>query len=655
MSSSNHVRAEFNGHYYAGSGDSDYLQLLDIARRMFSPDAEFQNVTMLYKPDWNGLVEGPTWSAWWIQNSYGTTLSALPFYTEPFTTFLQNSQDLWFAQMGDGHRVVEFDHFKWQAPDGSLCDAAGPNWYVCKQGDGRVDIHDWGMEFAAAGLLMQSELLLISRDIAAIEKYLPMLERVANFIETRRDPKNNLYLVGPAGNLLAPSYAGCRNADGTFGMAYLTGLSVTTIGALTRLIELEKLTGRDDKVAELVKRRELSLSGLKTVTTDEGYFIRSLDPDGTKHGVFGADKHGYFETPPNHDAIALRVADDAQAEEIYAKIASIPQLRPYDFIIPNYPCYDDMYLTPPENEWPWSYGMWVNGGHWSTCEARMILAYYRLGKFEDARRSMHQLMKFAREFRMDAPLSEFGNRITQPKEPINLCYDTLGPAAAFVRGLFEYIYSAESLTLVPHIPTQITHLEQKHAIRFGARRLYLSTIGSGKITSVTINGQAWTQFDATTITLPYDHTDDVAHICIGLGGADPNRLPAVRSTDASVLPRIDRTQLVGDLTALASMERTMRAFAEAMQAKGMSSCYEYQHAMLFLTGVATILDRRQGLSAGRLRKLSEERSQVAADQCYIDTATKVFDGFVRTIEQYAESDDAAKRSVHQLWLTAAGR
>jgi len=36
---------------------------------------------MLYTPKWNGFVEGPTWDAWWIQNSYGTTYCALPFLT----------------------------------------------------------------------------------------------------------------------------------------------------------------------------------------------------------------------------------------------------------------------------------------------------------------------------------------------------------------------------------------------------------------------------------------------------------------------------------------------------------------------------------------------------------------------------------------------
>ncbi len=68
----------FDGEFFSGEGDLEYLELLDIARRMFEPDPEFQNLSMLYKPEWNGLVEGPTWGAWWIQNSYGPTYCALP-------------------------------------------------------------------------------------------------------------------------------------------------------------------------------------------------------------------------------------------------------------------------------------------------------------------------------------------------------------------------------------------------------------------------------------------------------------------------------------------------------------------------------------------------------------------------------------------------
>jgi len=71
---------------------------------------------MLYTPAWNGFVEGPTWGAWWIQNSYGTTYCALPLLQEPHVTFLQNAQDLWFSQMGDGQRAGANN---WVAPDGA--------------------------------------------------------------------------------------------------------------------------------------------------------------------------------------------------------------------------------------------------------------------------------------------------------------------------------------------------------------------------------------------------------------------------------------------------------------------------------------------------------------------------------------------------------
>ena len=272
------------------------------------------------------------------------------------------------------------------------------------------------MEFTAAGVVMQGELLLISRDTNAVAKYLPKLERSVNFIETRRDT-NNLFLAGPAANLLAPSYAGFKKPDGTYAKAYLTGLSVNYIAALDRVIELEKVGNNSDKVKLYSKRRASAKDGLRQLTTSDGYLIRSLDPDGVKHGVFGAKEHGYFEASPNQDAIAFRVADDAQSEKIYNKIASIPQLRPHTFILPNYPSYDDMYEKP---EGLWAYGTWVNGGHWSTCEGRMILGYYRLGKFDDARRSMKQLLTFADNFRLDNPLTKCGSDVYQPTLPINL-------------------------------------------------------------------------------------------------------------------------------------------------------------------------------------------------------------------------------------------
>jgi hypothetical protein len=652
----------FEGKHYRGRGDVEYLRLLETARRMFEPDPELQNLSMLYMPSWNGLVEGPTWDAWWIQNSYGTTYSSLPLLREPFTTFLQNAQDLWFDQMGDGKRVGAKPPFDWVAPDGCLCDAARPGWIVYKQGDGRTAIHDWGMEFTAAGVVLQSELLLISRDTRAIAHYLPMLERSANFIETRRDPKNNLFLAGPAGNLLAPSYAGWRRPDGTYDKAYLAGLSVTSIAALDRLIELEKLAGRKEQAALYTQRRDLARRGLALLTTDEGYFIRSLDPDGVKHGVFGAERHGYFEASPNHDAIAFRVADDAQAERIYRKIASLPGLRPHDFILPNYPSYDDMYEKP---EGLWGYGTWVNGGHWSTCEARMVLGYCRLGQFEDARKSMRQLLGFAERFRMDNPLTKCGSDVYQPNQPINLCYDTLGPAAALMRGLFEYLYRADGLTLVPHVPPAITELEQLDPVRFGNKRILLSTVGKGPITAVKVNGRKWKQFDRATVLLPYDKTPELARVQIVFGeaklmeGRPSSRARSSPGTQENQGSRGRSPSQVGeaassppsDLAALEKRAARLRDFERRLAAAGLGASYEAEHARLAADCVAAVGLRRQLIERGEIRPLAGAR-EAAADRSYMDTATKLCDGLEAVLKTYEQTGDRQKTLVYGVWVKA---
>ncbi len=572
----------FDGKHYRGKGDVEYLQLLDIAARMMEPDPEFQNLSMLYAPRWNGMNEGPTWNMWWIQNSYGTTYASLPLLREPFVRFIENSNEMWFEQMGDGKRggCPSITKLNWVAPDGALCDAAAPGCIIYRHGDGKAYMHDWGMEFTAAGVVLKAEELLISRDEKALARYLPMLERSVNFIETRRDPKNNLFLAGPAGNLMAPSYAGYRKPDGTYDKAYLAGLSVTYIAALDRVIELEKMAGNSEKAALYSQRRELARKGLPRLMTREGYFVKSIDPDGTRHGVFGAPKHGYFETAPNHDAIAFRVVDDAQATKIYAKLASIPQLRPYGLIITNYPSLDDMYEKP---EGLWRFGHWVNGGHWSTCEARMMLGYYRLGKYDDARKSMQQILTFARRFRMDNNLTNFGSEVYQPKEPINITYDAFAIPAALRRGLFEYLYRARALTILPHIPSGITELVQLDPARFGSKRLYLATFGSGPVSRVEINGREWKRFTPSSVELPYADLPEDARILIALGNGK------IRDVAFPVAPRED---------------------------------YPAAHRRLVADAKRALEDRKKLQAAGKLPTL-EPASQAAADRSYVDTIEKL--------------------------------
>lgn len=524
MAAGNASAGEYKGTYCEGKGDVEFLQLIDQSFGFFHPNPDTPNISMLYYPDWDCLIEGfPTWKAWWIQNSYGPTYCALPFLQEPWVTFLQNSQEMWFANQGDGKTKREHDLI---GPDGCLCDAAFPTGAHMVQGDCNWPIHDWGFEFTAAGVVMQAELLLISRDMDAIRRYLPNLERACRFIETRRDPKNGLFLVGPAANLLAPSYGGVRQADGSFGNGYLAGLSITYLAALDRMVELEKLAGSPGKTALYEKRRKMTRDSLPQLVTPEGYFVKSIEPDGTKHGVLGQERYGYFEVSPNVDAVCFRIADQAQAEKIYAKITSMPELRPHDFLITNYPSLDDTYENWGSGDLKglWEFGRWVNGGAWSTVEARAIMAYYRLGKYEDVRRSNLRSMQLADDFQMDAPLKDFGKSVWFDDRLTNLCYDALGIPAATVRGLFEYIYRADGLTLYPHVPPSIHEYSQTEPIRFGKKRLTISVKNGGpRIKSVKLNGGKgeWEK-GGRCVTLLFDDLPQRAHVEIVMEGGWPS-------------------------------------------------------------------------------------------------------------------------------------
>jgi hypothetical protein len=96
-----------------------------------------------------------------------------------------------------------------------------------------------------------------------------------------------------------------------------------------------------------------------------------------------------------------------------------------------------------------------------------------------------------------------------------------------IRGLFEYLYTAEGLTLLPHVPPGIVELQQRFPVRFGQKRLYVMTVGSGPVTGVTVNGQPWSKFDAKTIRLPYEQTPREARIQILLGNAAARPMPSI--------------------------------------------------------------------------------------------------------------------------------
>jgi hypothetical protein len=71
----------FKGKYFHGRGDTEYLKLLDISRRVFAPDPEFQNLArrlLCLLP-----VRGP--GPWSIQRTRQQRFHDIAvFWTEPY-------------------------------------------------------------------------------------------------------------------------------------------------------------------------------------------------------------------------------------------------------------------------------------------------------------------------------------------------------------------------------------------------------------------------------------------------------------------------------------------------------------------------------------------------------------------------------------------
>src|SRR5512135_1177988 len=95
----------YEGKYCSGTGDVEFLRLIDESFAFFHPNPVVPNLTMVYEPRWDTFVEGAGWGGWWIQNAYGFSYAATPFLQEPWFSTLQRSWDLHWDNQGDGKRM----------------------------------------------------------------------------------------------------------------------------------------------------------------------------------------------------------------------------------------------------------------------------------------------------------------------------------------------------------------------------------------------------------------------------------------------------------------------------------------------------------------------------------------------------------------------
>ncbi len=622
--------AHFSGPHVEGEGDLQILDALDAAFATTRPSPYGASLPLLYKRDWDGLVEGPVWPCWWIQNTFGATYAMMPFLgEEPYATWIANSQAMWFELMGDGRRK---DARGLVAPDGCLCDAAffwlnggsengfgDPRlpgggvgkerdgkiheqgvWY--NQGDGATDA-DWFIGTTVAGLVLEADRLLVRHEPAAARERLGQLQRVAAFLDTRRDPDVNLLRAGKGCNLLAPSYAP-RNQDGSPGQGYLTELSVNYVAGLERLAEVCELCGLGGQAAEYRATAGRVRQALPRLLTPAGCFIRGEDLAGTRRGVFGAARHGYFEAQPNHYAGAFRVTDDPANRRIIRFMLDQvkgPQppggLAPHGLVIPNYPGYDDH-----AGEGDMTYGFWCNGGGWPAHQGTMDMACFRAGEYAHPLAAWAALRPMLEAFRAEAPLRSWG-LLPWPgtlSQPYNMVYDCWGAPAGLLRGLFEYGYTARGLRLWPHIPPGITRLAQKMPATFGRTRLFLAATGQGKPSRAVIDGQPRPLDADGSVFLALDGERPRVTVEFLLGDAQPEGVPAA-SAQTSIPAAGDQAfwdPLPGpEISGFAEVG----VFLAAMEKARLGEGYEAGQARVVVQVLAALRDRRQLAATGRLR------------------------------------------------------
>jgi hypothetical protein len=662
----------YDGKFCSGAGDINYLRLIDESFAFLHPNSAVPNLTMIYNPEWDTFVEGAGWGAWWIQNSYGFSYAATPFLAEPWFSTLQRSWDLHWDNQGDGKRMSMWggsptasDQAPWVAPDGCLGDMARPNEIGYKQGDGDLKVHDWFYEATAAGVVMQTEILLTSRDLKAIGHYLPKMERACDFIERTRDPKNNLFLVGPACNLLAPSYGGVKLPDGTFGKGYLSGLSITYLAALDRMVEIYKLTGDKDKIAEYERRQKITRESLPQLLTPAGYFVKSIEPGGIKHGVLGQEHYSYLEGVANADAVGLRVVDDKTAGSIYKQIAAYPEIRPFDFLLTNAPGLDDTY-------WNWGnatgkgmggiheFGCWVNGGVWGTVEGRAILMYSRLGKFEDIYRSGIRNMKWSKDIRMDAPWTQRGENTSNNwydkgfwlyGEGVAVMVDNFAIPAATIRGLFDYDYKADRLILRPRIPGTITQYTQKEPVRFGEKSLYLSCRNSGpKVKSVKVNGKKMNNTTADEVVLMYRELPAEAKIeIVTEGGWQKQEVTAYYPLIPALIAENAQKKDLPD-----SLKNQFTVLTELDKLLAKESGFEFDRSFV-KTAIESFeaYQYRAGMEVGPgYFRTTDDQIKNAMVRSFAKAAKGMYRGIEKRMADYAEKGDAQQKHLAELFAEA---
>jgi hypothetical protein len=232
----------------------------------------------------------------------------------------------------------------------------------------------------------------------------------------------------------------------------------------------------------------------------------------------------------------------------------------------------------------------------------------------------------------------------------------------FLRGLFEYIYTANGLQLYPHIPSGITALRQKFPVYYGEKKIYISVNGSGSISAVMINDKPLKDFTKESVFLSLDALPGNVYVSIGLGGSPAEKMSLKAIVDDKTDPVTLNDDDYRNIDPLRDAADTASALAPgtvfyikkisllytALMKDKLQETYEAQHAVLTLKMVKAMNARRELNRQKKLRVLPE-RARIAADNLYVSTVEKLTKGLVHHLEECKASSDKEKRRMYFIW------
>ncbi len=321
----------------------------------------------------------------------------------------------------------------------------------------------------------------------------------------------------------------------------------------------------------------------------------------------------------------------------------------------------------------------------------MIMAYYRTNRPQLAAASYARMLNsFSVNWKMDAPLKDFGNT-TWTNEDTMCTIDAFAHSSALIRGLFEYLYAAETLTLVPHIPDNITDISQKFPIRWGGYRLWISASGvrSSGIANVTVNGSKIDTFNATTATLTctalpslstaaaasassdISVASDTIRIHISFNEQAKCRLPSLfkknNGTITSLYPSISpplpcaalrnscvKSSWLRGYCGLTSTESIIiSTFEKELKVKRLSETLPASMARASQAYMDAFDERCAGLNNGTIRQMASPTATLQTLRDVLGAAGNIFLGLNNSLTtRYAVSSDPTSIAVVAAWHTA---